>query len=312
MVEISLHQWQAFVAVVEHGGYAKASEALDKSQSSVSYNVSRLETQLGLRLFKIEGRKAVLTAAGKQMLLRAKHLLKQATNLEQVAQQLANLDKSEVTIAMDAIFPVELMFEVLAKAGETEPLLRVQLLETVLGGTDEALMSREVDLAISTHVPPGFMGQHLMRVEFMAVAAPSHPLHKRVAPISFDDLRDFRQLVVRDGGLKFKREAGAWLEAQRRWTVSHITSAITAVRMGQGFGWYPQALIATELETGALKPLPLAKGDKRYTDLYLIIAEGDIASPQVLALAAMLQNHVQNKSSCTPRENPPSHPYGAE
>ncbi|GLR64479.1 LysR family transcriptional regulator [Marinospirillum insulare] len=295
-MHISLQQWQAFVAVVEQGGYAKASEALNKSQSSVSYNVSRLETQLGLRLFKIEGRKSVLTSAGEQMLLRAKHLLKQATNLEQVAKQLANLGKPEVVIAMDTIFPTELIFEVLAKAGETEPLLRVQLLETVLGGTDEALMSREVDLAISTHVPAGFMGQHLMRVEFIAVAAPSHPLHKMTAPISFDNLRDFRQLVVRDSGLKFKREAGAWLEAQQRWTVSHITSAITAVRMGQGFGWYPKALIAKELAAGELKPLPLAKGDKRYADVYLIIAEGDMAAPQVLDLAARLQSRVCAKT----------------
>lgn len=293
MTAISLQQWQAFVAVVEYGGYAKASEALDKSQSSVSYSVSRLETELGLRLFKIKGRKAVLTPAGEQMLLRAKQLLKQATSLEQTAKQLSNLEKPEIAIAMDAIFPAELMFEVLAQAANTEPLLRVQLLETVLGGTDEALISREVDLAISTHVPTGFMGQHLMRVEFVAVAAPSHPLHNKGAEISLDDLRDFRQLVVRDGGLKFKREAGAWLEAQQRWTVSHIATAITAVRMGQGFGWYPKALIAKELEAGTLKPLPLAKGGKRFADVYLIIAEGDMASPQVLKLAAMLQSHVQ-------------------
>lgn len=295
MATISLQQWQAFVAVVEYGGYAKASEVLGKSQSSVSYSVGRIETELGLRLFKIEGRKAVLTTAGEQMLLRAKQLLKQATSLEKTAKQLANLEKPEIAIAMDAIFPAERMFEVLAKVAKAEPLLRVQLLETVLGGTDEALISREVDLAISTHVPTGFMGQHLMRVEFIAVAAPDHPLHHNKAEITLNDLRDFRQLVVRDGGLKFKREAGAWLEAQQRWTVSHIATAITAVRMGQGFGWYPKALIANELESGALQPLPLVNGGKRFADVYLIIAEGEMASPQVLQLATMLHNYVQDK-----------------
>ena len=61
MSQVTLEQWQALIAVVEHDGYAQAAEALSKSQSSVSYAIQKLETALGLRAFKIKGRKAELT-----------------------------------------------------------------------------------------------------------------------------------------------------------------------------------------------------------------------------------------------------------
>ena len=55
---ISLEQWRALVAVVEAGGYAQAAEALHKSQSAVSYAVQKIETQLALKVFELQGRRA--------------------------------------------------------------------------------------------------------------------------------------------------------------------------------------------------------------------------------------------------------------
>ena len=39
---ITLEQWRCLVAVVDEGGYAQAAEALNKSQSSVTYAVQKL------------------------------------------------------------------------------------------------------------------------------------------------------------------------------------------------------------------------------------------------------------------------------
>ena len=55
---ISLEQWQALVAVVEAGGYARAAETLHKSQSTITYGVQRIQDLLGVKLFELRGRKA--------------------------------------------------------------------------------------------------------------------------------------------------------------------------------------------------------------------------------------------------------------
>src|SRR2546422_2898804 len=93
---IPLDQWRALVAVVEKGGYAKAAAALHKSQSSVTYGVQQLESQLGVKAFKIAGRRAELTPTGELLYRRARYLLDEAAALEQSAQRLSAGWEAEV------------------------------------------------------------------------------------------------------------------------------------------------------------------------------------------------------------------------
>jgi DNA-binding transcriptional LysR family regulator len=79
---ISLEQWRALVAVVDEGGYASAAESIHKSQSSVTYAVQQIEKLLGVKVFQLKGRKAMLTPAGQMLYLRARVLLDEAASLE--------------------------------------------------------------------------------------------------------------------------------------------------------------------------------------------------------------------------------------
>ncbi len=55
---ISLDQWRSLNAVVETGSYAQAATMLNRSQSSISYHIARLQELLGVEVFSIVGRKA--------------------------------------------------------------------------------------------------------------------------------------------------------------------------------------------------------------------------------------------------------------
>ena len=83
-VHVSMDQWRSLNAVIEAGGYAQAAELLHRSQSSVSYQVARLQEQLGIKILKIVGRKAELTEHGKVIYRRSQQLLKEADRLEQL------------------------------------------------------------------------------------------------------------------------------------------------------------------------------------------------------------------------------------
>ena len=54
-MKTTLEQWRMFRAVVEHGGYAQAADAIYKSQSTISYGVHKLQEQLGVQLLEVEG-----------------------------------------------------------------------------------------------------------------------------------------------------------------------------------------------------------------------------------------------------------------
>ncbi|HCS63314.1 MAG TPA: LysR family transcriptional regulator, partial [Cellvibrio sp.] len=83
--KVTLEQWRALLAVIDAGGYAKAAELLNKSQSAVSYAISQLETALSVKVFQLQGRKAVASPAGELLYRRAKQLLEQAERLEKSA-----------------------------------------------------------------------------------------------------------------------------------------------------------------------------------------------------------------------------------
>lgn len=293
--KITLDQWATLVSVVDSGSYAKAGDRLHKSQSTLTYGIQKLEELLNVKVFEIRGRKAVLTPTGEVLYRRGKAVLEEATRLEQAARELAQGWEPEIRLAVDLVFPTWLLLQCLGKFGEERPQTRIELIESVLGGTEEALAAGTAELAIGSIIPPGFVGDVLLPIRFVCVAAPSHPLHASFADtgreLTLEDLRRHRQLVIRDSGVQRTRPGG-WLNEQR-WTVSHKATSIRAAVMGLGYAWYPEDAIREELERGALKALPLREGAERSATLYLIFADREAAGPATRRLAEIIREEVR-------------------
>lgn len=294
--KISLEQWRALMQVVDSGGYAQAAEALHKSQSALTYAVQKIESLLGVKAFEIHGRKAVLTPTGELLYRRARALLDEADRLERAAGSLAAGWEPELRLAVEIIFPNRVLLPALAKFGAASPDTRIELTESVIGGTSEALLSGRVDLAIAPIVPQGFLGEPLMNLELRPVAHPEHPLHRLGRELTQQDLRAHRHLVVRDSGMaRDPRQLS--LEARQRWVVSTMSTSIQAAAMGHGFAWFPLDKIREELAAGSLKVLPMRDGGQRLITLYLIFADRDYAGPGLLKLAEILRATVAE--NCT-------------
>ena len=231
---VTLEQWQALVAVVEHGGYAQAAQALSKSQSAITYGVQRLEAVLGVKTFAIVGRRAVLTRPGQLLYRRARLLLDDATGLESTAHSVSVGWEAEIGIAAEILFPSWLMLEALARFGQESPLTRIEVFESVLAGTTQALTQGDAHLAISPQVPQGFAGEPLLRMRLVAVAHPDHALHRLARQLTLRDLRGHRHLVVRESTIKRKTTALA-VDASQRWTFSHMATSVEAACAGHGF-----------------------------------------------------------------------------
>lgn len=284
----TLDQWCVLQAIVDHGGFEPAAEALARSQSSVSYAVRQLEGRLPVALFERDGRRAELTEAGAALLRRARALVEEARSLERYAQTLARGWEAEVTLAADIISPPDFLMPALAAFSESAPQTRVRVLETVLTGTTDAIIDRAADVAlIGGTAPPGFLGEPLLDIEFVAVAHPGHPLNRLDRPVTDSDLRTHRQIVIRDTGRQ-GRDSG-WLGAEQRWTVSHVQTSVAALEQGMGFAWLPRDIIADALAAGRLQPLPLETGGTRRSPLNLVMVDRDGAGPAARALAAALR-----------------------
>jgi DNA-binding transcriptional LysR family regulator len=290
---ITLDQWNALAAVVEAGGYAKAADKLHKSQSSVTYAVQQVESQLGVKAFKIAGRKAALTPTGELLYRRARYLLDEAASLERSSKRISAGWEAQIRIAVEIIFPSWLLLQCLDKLGAESPHTRIEVIESVLGHRTDALSAGQADLAIFASIPPGFLGDSLMRLRFVLVASPHHPLHKLGRKLTLRDLRQHRHLVVRESSPE--RASPTSMDATQRWTVSHIATAIEAARSGYGFVWLPDEKIRDDLAAGTLKALPLREGAERFAELYLIFADREHAGPGTLRLAEIIREGVASE-----------------
>lgn len=283
---VTLDQWNALVAVVEAGSYARAAEWLSRSQSSVSYAVQQIQSQLGVVAFELDGRKARLTPTGEQLYQRAKYLIAEAASLETASTCLSLGWEAELRLAVEVIYPNRRLFACLERFDENAAHTRVEVVEAVLGHRSSLLEERAVDLAIFGSVPTGYEGEHLMRTRFLLVAHPDHPLHRLGRALTLRDLRPHRHLVVRETSPQRASEPS--METPRRWTVGSLASSIEAVRGGHGFAWLPEELISPELVAGTLAPLPMRRGGERFIDLYLVFGDREAAGPAALRLAEIL------------------------
>jgi len=295
---ISLGQWRSLLAVVDAGGYAQAAGVLNKSQSSVTYAVQKIEALLGVKAFEVIGRKAHLTPIGEVLYRRAKALLDEAVALESAAGSLAAGWEPALRLAAEILFPTWLLLQSFARFADEQPQTRIELYESVLSGTEEALVQRTVDLAICSRVPRGFAGDPLMRLRFIAAAHPDHPLHRLGRELTLQDLRRHRHLIIRDTGSQ--RRSGSWLGAEQSWTVSHKATSIHAAGMGLGFAWYAEEWVRGDLARGVLKQLPLREGGERWGELYLVFADRDYAGPGALRLAEIIRAEVAAQTAHAP------------
>lgn len=315
MLKTTLEQWRMFQAVAEAGGFSQAADVVHKSQSTIHHSVQKLEETLGIALFETRGRRVFVTAAGETMLRRSAYLLNEAEKIEQLAGQMGAGVESELSIAVDHAFPAELIHRAIAEVTNEYELLCINLRETVLSGANEWLESGEVDLAVSPLEIAGAMNEEICMVNFIAVAAPGHPLaDSGVAgglaqkPITLEALKSHRQIVVRDSARETNTSEG-WLGAEQRWTVDHLRTSVDLVSRGLGFAWLPESLILEQLARGTLDKITLGAHGVRRVGFYLNFADADRLGPAARTfMGALRRLTLQAPAFESSQGETPSHP----
>lgn len=292
MSRVTLAQWQMLAAVVDHGGFARAADAIHKSPSTLNHAVHKLEEQLGVKVLEPVGRQVRLTEEGALLLRRARQLLEGSDALADIAARLREGLEAEVVLSIDQIYPSEALARAMEAFSDAFPQVRLQLHESVLNGGVEMLQDGRADLLVSGLPAPGYLGEPLVSVPFIAVAHPDHPLHRLDRLLDLRDLEHHRQVVVRDSSQRAARDSG-WLKAEQRWTVSHIATSLEMLEHGLGFAWLPETRIRRQLDSGRLKALPLQAGGVRDVPIQLFHRDADRAGPATRAMAEHLRQAVR-------------------
>lgn len=122
-----LRQLRHFVALAEHGHFARAAEAVNLSQPALSRSIQALESQLDCRLLDRAPRGISLTAHGKLVLEHARRLLAGSHALDNAVRQLGNLGAGELRLGSGPFPAARLLPQALAAFSRAHPKVGVVL-----------------------------------------------------------------------------------------------------------------------------------------------------------------------------------------
>jgi DNA-binding transcriptional LysR family regulator len=232
----------------------------------------------------------VLTPIGHALLSRARGMVQDLQSLERLARSLKQGWEPVLTLVVDASFPRKRLLDIVNELQQLCPNTQMQLSDAILSGAEDAIVDGSADVVVTNLIPPGFLGEWLMDVRFIAVAAPTHPLVRADAQITTKDLVPHVQCVVRDSGTRSPRQDG-WLGATTRCTVSNVDASLSLVQAGLAYAWLPEHLVEEPLRQGSLRVLPLVTGRTRNLPLSLVLVRPDCAGPAARAALECFRRH---------------------
>ena len=171
------------VNVADCGNFSQAAEACHVGQPALSQQISRLEKELGVRLFYRNPRGAVPTEAGSEFVRRAREILSHSKELEETMSSYAGLHKGTLTLGLITSLQCIEFGSMLSAFVHAYPDISFSIRQFGTYQLAELLTERKIDLAFLNlplqGLPPQLAFEHLGSDRYALAVPYDHPLAAR-------------------------------------------------------------------------------------------------------------------------------------
>lgn len=262
---VTLRQLQYVLAIAETGSFHGAAARCHVSQPGLSAQVKALEEALGVTVFERATRAVRVTAEGERVLERARRLLREAVALAEDARQCRDPFARSLSVGVIPTVAPYVLTRVTPAVLAAHPALRVRWVEDktaalvrdiAAGALDGALLALEAEL-------PGMATAEVTRDPFVLACAPTHPLARRRAKVTLDDVRAL-DLLLLDEGHCLREQVLSLCHARRAEELPfRATSLATLVQMvaaGAAATLLPRVAVEVENRASQLVLRPVEGG----------------------------------------------------
>jgi DNA-binding transcriptional LysR family regulator len=246
---------EMFVAVVDAGAISAAAQRLERSQPTVSRQLSALEARLGVRLLERTTRRLRTTTAGRVYYERCCALIEMAREADTVVSEMSGAMRGPLRLSAPPTYARKRIAPLTPEFFRMYPDLR---LEMVLTSDRADVVGERLDLVVRLGpLRDSTLSCRLLSEErFVLCASPGYLAHLG-KPADVAALAKHRCLVTETFGL---RSHWVFLEGRRRRVVDVSACLVSddlgmlheAARSGLGLSVLPAYLVADDLESGAL------------------------------------------------------------
>lgn len=152
---LNYHHLLYFWAVATEGGISRAAEKLHLAQPTLSSQIKKLETSIGVKLFDRSGRTLVLTDTGQMVFRYADEIFSLGRELTDALKGRPSANRLKLTVGVPDVLPKLIVYELLKPALEMEEGVRLECYEGKLQDllADLALHRLDIVLADSPLTP---------------------------------------------------------------------------------------------------------------------------------------------------------------
>jgi DNA-binding transcriptional LysR family regulator len=286
---MDLQGLRAFVEIADTASFSLAAERLHLTQPAVSKRLAALEQQLGRRLFDRIGRRVELTEAGRQLLPRARHILREVADSERALRDLEGEVRGRLAIGTSHHIGLHRLPPVLRDFARRHPAVALEIEFMDSEKAHEAVQQGTLELAVITLAPPGsaprLESRQVWADPLSVMVARDHPL----AGVTTLDIHTLARhpAVLPGAGTYTGRILQALFAAHgAALSVSMSTNYLETLRMlaAIGLGW---SVLPDTMLTPELVRLPLA-GAPMERQLGYVFHRERTLSNAARALLAML------------------------
>jgi len=301
-MQLSLRQFEVFLAVARAKSFRAAADVLHLSQPALSQHVAELERELGARLFDRLGRSVALTEAGRILEDHALRLFATLASAREAIAELGGLKRGSLVVGASTTPGIYVLPAVIALFQRRNPGIALSLQVANSAVIEERIRWNEIDLGVvgghAFHPGEECLASGL-HDELVLIVPAGHPWARRreVAPAFLADQR----LLVREEGSATREVAEralqhAGVKFGASMEVGHTEAIKQAVMAGLGVALVSVHAARGDVASGRLHALRL-KGVRIRRHFHVIHNEARTLSASARALVGLLDG---NRTGASP------------
>ncbi|MGO4183135.1 LysR family transcriptional regulator [Paenibacillus sp. MCAF9] len=275
---MELRQLNYVIQIASEKNFSRAAEKLHIAQPSLSQQLSKLEQEIGVLLFRRTTNSVELTQAGQVFVHKSQAILDAVEQLKQEMDDMAQMRRGRLVVGTLPLTGSHILPLVLPVFGEQYPQIEVVLVEettakleqlTASGGTDLSLLSLPL-------IDNSLAWEPFLEEEICLAVPPQHPLALREGSISISELdnepfiglkrgQGFRQITV-----ELCEQSG--FTPQIVFESSNMETIQSLVAGGMGIAFVPQML--TRVKGSDFMPVYLPLSSKPTRTLVVASRKG--------------------------------------
>jgi DNA-binding transcriptional LysR family regulator len=249
---MDINQLKCLLAVIEEGGFNRATTRLHITQPALSYQIKQLEKELEVKLFERRPGGVSPTEAGRVLAQHARTILEAVREATRAVEAISGGAGGEVRIGTINSVGIYFLPQVLWRIKQKQPQTNISVTYQHSSEVIETLLENKIDLALVAN--PSFdrrlQAETILEEQVSLVCSRSHPLFgkKQVRPVDLKGLQ-FVALSPASPTGKLVKDFMARLGISIEPVVSsdNVETVKRMVEVGMGIAFLPDMVIAEEL-----------------------------------------------------------------